>query len=250
MLDFNSSPSFSERVTVFIDEALTAERTTQPQRCYLGASRLGHACERALQYEYAKAPVDPGRELPGKIVRVFEVGHALEDLAIRWLRLAGFDLYTRKRNGEPFGFSVAEGRIQGHVDGILNSSPDALGLAYPALFEFKTMRDKAWRETVKHGVGHAKPIYAAQVALYQAYMEASVPGISHNPALFTAINKDSQELYFESVPFDGGLAQRTSDRAVRILRATEAGELLPRIATTPTHLECKACPWQDRCWRS
>lgn len=250
MLDFNSASSFNERVTAFIDEALATERAAQTPRHYLGASRIGHVCERALQYEYAQAPVDPGRELPGRVLRVFEVGHALEDLAIRWLRLAGFDLYTRKRNGEPFGFSLASGRIQGHVDGILNGGPEALGLAYPALFECKTMNDKAWRETVKHGFALAKPTYAAQVAIYQAYMEASIPGISQNPALFTAINKDSEELYFESVPFDGGLAQRTSDRAVRILQALDAGELLPRIATTPTHHECKACPWQDRCWRS
>lgn len=131
MLDFNSSSSFSERVTAFIDEVLARGRAAEPQRHYLGASRLGHACERALQYEYSKAPVDPGRELPGKIVRVFEVGHALENLAIRWLRLAGFDLYTRKRSGEPFGFSVADGRIQGHVDGILNGGPETLGLAFP-----------------------------------------------------------------------------------------------------------------------
>lgn len=250
MLDFNSSATFSECATAFIDEALKAERAAQPRRHYLGASRIGHACERALQYEYAEAPVDPGRELPGKSVRVFEVGHALEDLAIRWLRLAGFDLYTRKSSGEPFGFSVAGGRIQGHVDGVLNGGPDTLGLAYPALFECKTMRDKTWHKTVKHGLAKAKPVYAAQVAIYQAYMEGSIPRISQNPALFTAINKDSEALYFESVPFDGGLAQRMSDRAVRILQATEAGELLSRIATTPTHLECKACPWQDRCWRS
>lgn len=250
MLDFNSASSFSERVTAFIDEALAAERAAQTPRRYLGASRIGHACERALQYDYAQAPVDQGRELPGRILRVFEVGHALEDLAVRWLRLAGFDLYTRRRDGEPFGFSVASGRIQGHVDGILNSGPEALGLLYPALWECKTMNDKAWRETVKHGVARAKPIYAAQVAIYQAYMEGSISGISQNRALFTAINKDTEELYFERVPFDGGLAQRMSDRAVRIITALDAGELLPRVATTPTHHECKACPWQDRCWRT
>lgn len=184
------------------------------------------------------------------MLRVFAVGHALEDLAICWLRLAGFELYTRKQNGEPFGFSVAGGRIQGHVDGILNAGPEALGLAYPALWETKTMSDKTWRETVKHGVARAKPIYAAQMAIYQAYMEGSIPGISENRAVFTAINKDSEEIYFERLPFDGGLAQRMSDWAVRILTALDAGELLPRIATTPTHHECKACPWQERCWRS
>jgi hypothetical protein len=81
-------------------------------------------------------------------------------------------------------------------------------------------------------------------------MEASVPGIAQNPALFTAINKDSEEIWFERVPFDGGLAQCMSDRAVRVITATDAGELLPRHATTPTNLDCKFCAWQDRCWAS
>jgi len=248
MLDYNSRPKFFEQVTAVIDEALTAEHASRSLRHYLGASRLGVACERALQYEYAQAPVDPGRELLGRVLRIFEVGHALEALAIRWLRLAGFDLHTEKGDGGQFGFSVAGGRIQGHVDGILAGGPETLGLAYPALWECKTMNARAWRETVKRGVAQAKPVYAAQIAVYQAYMEASVPGISQNPALFTAINKDTQELWFERVPFDGGLAQRMSDRAVRIIQATEAGELLPRLATAPTHHECKGCAWQDRCW--
>lgn len=249
MLDFNASSSFSERLSALIDAALAGERSAQPPRHYLGASRLGLACERALQYEVTQTPVDPGRELPGRILRVFEVGHALEGLAIQWLQRAGFDLYTRKTNGEPFGFSVAGGRIRGHVDGIFAGGPPDIELTYPALWECKTMNDKAWRETVKNGVARAKPIYAAQMAIYQAYLEVHVPGISQHCALFTAINKDSQALYFEAVAFDAALAQRMSDRAVRIITATEAGERLPRHATTPTHFECKACPWQDRCWR-
>ena len=249
MLDYNSRPKFHERIGAFIDEALARERVSQTRRRYLGASRLGVACERALQYEYAQAAVDPGRELPGRVLRVFEVGHALEELAIRWLRLAGFELYTRKADGGQFGFSAASGRIQGHVDGILAAGPGAIDLAYPALWECKTMNDRSWRETVKHGVARVKPVYAAQITVYQAYMESAVPGIVSNPALFTAINKDSEEIWFELVPFDGGLAQRMSDRAVRVIAATEAGELLPRHATTPTHFECKSCPWQDRCWR-
>lgn len=250
MLDFNHQPKLTERLTALLDEALQAERDQQSPRTYLGASRLGVACERALQFEYTQAPVDPDRGFSGRILRVFEVGHALEDLAIRWLRLAGFDLYTRKAGGGQFGFTAAGGRIQGHVDGILNGGPESLELTYPALWECKTMNDKSWKDTVKRGVTLAKPVYAAQIAIYQAYLEPSVPGIAANPALFTAINKDSEELYFEPVPFDGGLAQRMSDRAVRILQATDAGELLPRAFIDSTHVECRSCAWQDRCWRT
>ncbi|MFQ5510151.1 MAG: PD-(D/E)XK nuclease family protein [Leptospirillia bacterium] len=250
MLDYNHQPKFHERVSELIDAALQAEQAQQQPRDYLGGSRLGVSCERALQYEYTHTPEDPGRAFSGRLLRVFEVGHALEELAIRWLRLAGFELHTQKANGGQFGFSVAGGRIRGHVDGVLTDGPEALGLTFPALWECKTMNAKAWRETVKKGVAKAKPVYAAQVAVYQAYMEGSVPGISQNAALFTAINKDSQELYFEAVPFDGALAQRMSDRGVRVITATAAGDLLPRMTTDPAHFECSWCAWQDRCWKA
>ena len=250
-LDFNPRPSMADRINALVDTALIAEREATPPRTYLGASRLGHACERALQFEFAGAPKDEGADFGGQTLRIFEIGHQLEDLAIRWLRAAGIDLYTRKGNrpdGEQFGFSVAGGRIRGHVDGIIADAPAALGLRTPALWECKTMNAKNWRACVKDGVTVSKPVYAAQIAIYQAYMEPSVPGMSSTPALFTAINKDTAELHHEVVPFDAALAQRMSDRAVRILQATDAGDLLPRIAASRDFFECRFCAHAGRCW--
>lgn len=248
MLDFNKRPSMGERINAAVDAALEADRAATPPRDYLGASRLGHACERALQFEFAGAPKDEGQDFSGRSLRIFAIGHQLEDLAIRWLRATGIDLVTQKRDGGQFGFSVAGERIRGHVDGIVAEAPAALGLRTPALWECKTMNAKNWRACVKDGVAVAKPVYAAQIALYQAYMEGTIPGISAHPALFTAINKDTAELHHELVPFDAGLAQRMSDRGVRILQATDAGELLPRIATNRDFFECRFCPWAARCW--
>ena len=250
-LDFNPRPSMADRINALVDAALIAEREAAPPRTYLGASRLGHACERALQFEFAGAPRDEGADFGGQTLRIFEIGHQLEDLAIRWLRAAGIVIYTRKGNrpdGEQFGFSVAGGRIRGHVDGIIADAPAALGLHTPALWECKTMNAKNWRACVKNGVTVSKPVYAAQIAIYQAYMEAPVPGISAAPALFTAINKDTAELHHELVPFDAALAQRMSDRAVRILQATDAGDLLPRIAASRDFFECRFCSHAERCW--
>lgn len=251
MLDYNRRPSFAERVNEKVDLALVGQNAARPARDYLGGSRLGHPCERALQFEFTATLRDEGQDFSGQTLRIFEIGHALEDLAVRWLRACGFDLYTRKGNrpdGGQFGFSVAGGRIRGHVDGIIASAPESLGLRTPALWECKTMNAKNWRETVTKGVTKSKPVYAAQIAVYQAYMEAQVPGISESPALFTAINKDTAELHHELVAFDAGLAQRMSDRGVRILQATDAGELLPRIAATPDFFECRMCAWTARCW--
>ena len=250
-LDYNHRPDFAEMLNDAVDAAVVRDNATRPRREYLGGSRVGHACERALQFEFAGAPKDEGADFPGRTLRIFAIGHALEDLAIRWLRSAGVDLYTRKGNdqdGEQFGFAVAGGRIRGHVDGIVAAVPEALKLGVPALWECKTMNAKNWRACVKDGVAISKPVYAAQIALYQAYMDAAVPGLASNPALFTAINKDTAELHHELVPFNAELAQRMSDRAVRVLSATDAGELLPRIARDRDHFECRMCAYANRCW--
>ncbi|WP_157314585.1 PD-(D/E)XK nuclease family protein [Chitinibacter sp. GC72] len=248
MLDFNRQPKFNEHFSQLIDQALQAQQRKETPRNYLGGSRLGVYCERALQFEYAGAPVDPGREFSGGLLRVFAVGHALEDLAVHWLRLAGLALHTRRQNGQQFGFSVAGGRLRGHVDGVITDAPAELGWTFPMLWECKTMNHRSWNDTVKRKLALAKPVYAAQVAIYQAYMSAEIPGIAENPALFTAINKDTQEIYAELVPFDAALAQRMSDRAAKVLAATAAGELLPRVTSDPAHHECRQCAWQDRCW--
>ena len=116
-------------------------------------------------------------------------------------------------------------------------------LAVPALWECKSANAKNWRDIVKRGVAVSKPVYAAQIALYQAYL-----GLTDHPAMFTAVNKDTCELWHELVPFNGALAQACSDKAVRILQACDADEWLPRAASDPEHFECMWCDWKQRCW--
>jgi hypothetical protein len=67
-------------------------------------------------------------------------------------------------------------------------------------------------------------------------------------ALFTALNKDSQELHHELVALDVRAAQVLSDKAVEVIRAAEAGELPPRIASSPDFYLCRWCAYAQRCW--
>jgi hypothetical protein len=72
--------------------------------------------------------------------------------------------------------------------------------------------------------------------------------------------RDTMELHAELVPFDAHLAQEMSDRAVAVVRASEAGEWLPRVAAEPTAVLCRGgmaagkwhapCPWASRCWNA
>ena len=248
MLKRDQKNNLSEQLCELVDSALQQENEASKKRDYLGASRMGASCDRSLQYEYLQVPKDAGAAYKGKTLRIFEAGHVFEDLAIGWLRKAGFHLDTETAEGGQHGFSAVEGRFKGHVDGILRGGPDVVQCVYPALWECKSLNEKSWKAVAKRGLVRTKPIYATQIALYQAYMEPEVPGISKNPALFTAINKNTAEIYFEWIPFDGALAQKASDRAVRILKACEAEEYLPRVAGESSHHVCKLCPWQRRCW--
>lgn len=238
-------------INAAIDAALTARNRAQPPRHYVSTSGLGRECLRQIQYDYLAVPKDPGRDFEPKTLRIFEAGHRGEDVVAAWLREAGFDLRTERADGRQFGFTAMGGRFRGHIDGCLVGGPAPI--AYPALWETKALGAASWKDVVKQGVVLSKPVYAAQIALYQAYLDLP------NPALFTALNRDTWEIYSELVPFDAGLAQRMSDRAVAVVRASDAEELLPRASAERTSVVCRGgragghwhppCSWQDRCWR-
>jgi hypothetical protein len=237
----DAGPSLADRLDAALEPALAAERDAAPRRDYLGASRIGEPCLRRLCFEYGGTPVDSGAAFDGRILRVFEAGHRFEDMTIRWLRLAGFDLRNQKRDGSQFGFSAAEGRFRGHIDGVIVGGPD-LGAPYPMLFEHKALASSSWQDTVKRGVKASKPLYWAQVQVYMAYL-------SVERTLFVALNRDTMRLYPELIAFDPAAAQALSDRAVAVIRSVEARELLPRIADDPDHYLCRFCPYRVRCHR-
>lgn len=241
-LDFNHKNNQTNRLTHILDQAIVGKRGQDKPRDYLGGSRLGVECQRALQFEFFHTPKDEGRDFTGKILRTFEIGHVLEDLMAGWLRDAGLNLRTHKPNGYQYGFSTAKGYIKGHVDGVIIDGPEDFG-PYPRLWECKTANGKSWREMQKQKVRKAKWVYYIQCQLYMAYMD-----LTENPALFTALNKDTSEIYAENIEFEPQAAQEASDRGARIIEACLHGEILPRITKDPSFYLCKWCSWADRCW--
>jgi hypothetical protein len=238
VLDFNHSRTRGDRLNELIDAALTAH--PEKPRDYLGASRLGHECARALEYEVLNVPKD--KPFTGQLMRTFAIGHALEDLAAEWLRKAGLDLRTADAEGRQFGFITGKRKIRGHIDGVIVGGPEEFG-PYPRLWECKTASAKKWREFEKNKVRKTNITYYTQIIIYMAYMN-----LTENPALWTVINKDDSSLYHEDIPFDQSAAQEASDRAARIIQCCEAGELLPREYPSADFFQCQWCSWGERCW--
>ena len=232
---------FEEQIADFVDKTIKEKSDSIPRRTYLGGSSLGEKCSRKIQYTYMGQEVDKDRHFSPQTLRIFQFGHEIEDSMANWLKQAGFDLRTEKKNGDQYGFSISEGQIRGHIDGVICGGPVDMG--YPCLWENKSANDKKFREFMMKGVARTNPVYAAQIALYQAYMN-----LTEHPCLFTVLNKNTSQIYYELVPFDKVLAQEISDKAVNILEATKANEILPRVAFSRDFFDCKWCEFQDRCW--
>jgi hypothetical protein len=235
----NPSLARSNFVNALIDRALEAERKARGRRDYLGASRIGEPCARRLCFELSGTAADDGADHAGRTLRIFEAGHILEELSARWLRAAGFDLRTRRRDGEQFGFEIAQGRIRGHIDGVIINGL-TLGLPWPILWEHKSANAKSWSQCVKSGLEKWNTVYWGQVHLYMAYMD-----LEH--CLFTVVNKDSLELHHQLIIYQPAVAQALSDKAVAVIRAAAAGELLPRISDDADFFICALCPYRIRC---
>jgi hypothetical protein len=227
-----------QQINDLLDAGILKERKNQEKRNYLGASIVGDDCLRKIQLQYMQKE----SEFSAQTLRTFDIGHTLEPLVAEWLRVAGFNLKTHDKDGKQPGFSIADGRIAGHADGVFLGGPDCC--KYPCLWECKTMNDKNWNDTVKHGVQVSKPLYFVQIQLYMAYLD-----LDENPCIFTALNKNTSEMYFEFIPFDAETAQRYSDRAALIVQTTDRGEEMPCISNDPVFFRCKMCSYRTTCLR-
>jgi hypothetical protein len=219
-------------VAAVLDAAILRRQAEQQKRDYLGASRWGEACERRLRYEYEHTP---------EVLRIFDMGHDGEARMADYIRKAGFDLLTEKSDGHQFGFRAADGRLGGHIDGIIAGGPTITGVEYPLLWENKALNDRSWNDTKNKGVKASKPVYYAQMQVYCAYLDIPSGG------MFTALNRDTGEVLVELVPFDALAAQEASDRAVRVIDASSPSEL-SRIGKDRTDFRCKFCSFKGPCW--
>ena len=140
------SNDISKKILDIIDDSIQEQNKKKENRSYLGASSLGDPCSRKIQYRYMGVEPDVENQFSSKVLRIFEFGHVIEDMAHGWLYNAGFDLKSTDKNGKQYGFSIADDRIKGHIDGVICGGPVAMD--YPFLWECKSANSKKFGEFV------------------------------------------------------------------------------------------------------
>lgn len=239
MIDLNSKTMLSDRINYLIDETIAAAKADEPARKYLGASLVGHQCDRYVQYQWLVIRKEiPGEVFPPRTLRIFDRGNVYEDRARRWLAGAGF-LFVP--NPLP-AISDFDDQFGGHVDGILAGFyPGDSPIPLPALWECKCLGSKGWKQLEKDGLKKYSPTYYGQVQLYMGYL-----GLPR--CLFTAVNADTMELQHFLIEFSPAEFELVKSKVSRVFTATNLGELLPRCTSDPAFYVCVYCPFRKPCW--
>lgn len=197
----------------------------QEHRGHIGASVLGHDCQRHIWYLFRNA-LKP--TFTGRLLRVFLRGKREEEVVFEELRGIGVELHTED-GGKQIEVRDSTGHIGGSVDGIGKGFPESPGTW--AVLEIKTHSSKSFADLQKNKVKASKPQHWAQMQIYMGLLELE-------RALYFAVNKDTDEIYTEWVHFDAPAFDALIERGRAILAATEPPA---RLSEDPAHWQCKGC---------
>ncbi|MEE8382680.1 MAG: hypothetical protein V3R78_12485 [Thermodesulfobacteriota bacterium] len=199
-------------------------------RNYIGMSSVGHKCLRFLQYSFRKAFPKPSHSY--RIERLFSQGHLLEESMRQDLVGIGAKVYDEQM--ELIGFA---GHWKGHIDGRAKGLPSCEKTEH--LWENKTHNDKNFKVLVKsQSVRESYPEHYDQMIAYMGYAKL-IRG------LYTAINKNNNEIYVERIYFD---ENRFEEVEFKMIEAVIADRLYPKIGTGKTTWgDCRYCPAKGVC---
>lgn len=213
-------------------------------RSHMGVSTSGRECPRELWYSWRwSTPV----KIAARVLRLFNRGHLEEARFAAMFIAAGIQLWREEAPGQQFRVSYFGGHYGSAIDGVGRGFPEMP--QENMLTEMKTHNKKSFTKLAgekdsegnwvkpPEGVKKTKPEHYAQMMQYGRYY-----GLRY--AMYCAVCKDDDELYFEIVPIVAQVADAYIERSRRIIFAKEAP---PKISTNASFWRCKYCDHRRVC---
>lgn len=201
-------------------------------RPHLGASLIGHACERFLWLTFRWVDA---KKFDGRMLRLFKAGQDFEPRIVFELKRIGVEVHDVDPDGKQWRVSDLGGHFGGSMDGAARGFPEAPKTW--AVVEFKTHNAKSFAGVMKEGVQKAKPQHYAQMQVYMG-----MTGMDR--AMYIAENKDTSELYSEWIHFDEVEFAKLKARAMRVISAAEPPL---KCSNDPSWYVCKMCDFHEHC---
>ena len=211
------------------------KKSDQKGRKHLGASEIGHECDRYLwlSFRWAK-PAD----FDGRMLRLFDSGNQQEPRLIADLRGIGVEVWDKDEKGYQWSYKSLGGHFAGSLDGVGLGLPEAPKT--PHLLEFKTANAKSFAAMTKKGVKESKPQHYVQMQVYMGWA-----GLTR--AMYLMVNKDTDEIHAERIEFDQDAFNQAIQRAERIITAPEPAVT---IADSAAGFTCKFCRFKEQCYET
>lgn len=204
------------------------EQYDEGPRSHLGASIVGHECERFIWFGFRWMY----REIfSGRMQRLFQRGKLEEERIIEWLNGIGFNIKAVNVDGKQFRIVFADQHGAGSSDAI-GMLPTRYGNFPPILLEFKTQKDKRFSILQGSGVQKEKPMHFIQASVYGKRLKLQY-------CLYIAVNKENDDLNVELIELDWGLAGAEEVKAEKIVNSIFPP---PRLNENPSFWRCKYCP--------
>lgn len=201
-------------------------------RSHLGASMIGRPCAREIWYGWRWTTA---RKFEARMLRLFNRGHLEEARFVALLLMIDVQVWQYDENGKQFRITGHSGHYGGGLDAVVRGIPDMPSVNM--LAEFKTHNDNSFTKVKKEGVRNSKVEHFAQM---QQYMGAN----KLEWAIYFAVNKDTDEIYAELVPYDAENDKRFYDRASAIINSVAPPV---RINNSPGWYQCKFCDQSPVC---
>ena len=224
-------PRKTNQIVTLIDDHRAKEQ--DEPRPHLGASLLGHYCDRHLWLVFRWFRQE---QFSGRTRRIFRRGKNEERIVIEDLRAVGIEI---KETGEEQDRVDFGNHVAGSMDGIaLSGVPEAPNK--PHVLEIKTHNKKSFNDLEKKGV---------QASTFQYYVQcqAYMLGRKVDRAIHVNSCKDDDRYYIERIKLDRQFAQKYVDRGHRI---TSSDRIPPPISTDATWYQCKLCSHHAFCHKS
>ena len=204
-------------------------------RPHLGGSQIGIECSRALWYQFRHCERP---QFDGRMLRLFETGDLEENRIVANLRAIGVTVWDRDpETGKQIRFSGCDGHFALSLDGVGEGFPES---KRPHTLEFKTMSDKNFKAMHRDGLEKSKPVYWAQ-----CHVGMHLSGIDR--CAFIAVNKNTDEIYYERVRYDAAIGIKLTAKAESIIFADTPPS---RISNDPSYFVCKFCVFSDICHKA
>lgn len=205
-------------------------------RDHLGASVVGHECNRHSWMAFRWGTPKEDRGFPGRILRLFETGNLAEARFVSDLRSIGCEVQeTDPTTGKQWSVRDSTGHFGGSLDALILGLPEAPNTVHIA--EFKTHNDASFKDLVKKKVAESKPMHWVQM---QVYMHLG----GWKRAFYLAVNKNTDELYQERVYYDVKFGMQVVAKAQEIIGMASPPE---RYSHDPSNYKCKMCSFHSVC---